>query len=191
MIRNSQTGMAETPEDVRELDRTLRHVRFRPRASFGAELMGRLRRGEQPSLPGQHRGSGRTWLGALAAGLAAAAAVLLVLPSGHVTVDRCCFDLDGGGTADDGALVVGERDGRVTRLLVYEDRDGSASLTPADIMRYERRGSPAPQHVPTTDQTRIQHCCEDLDGGGPADDGIVVFATPPDHVHTAAIYQLR
>jgi hypothetical protein len=190
MTHHSQPGHAETPEDLRDLDRILRQVRFHPRGSLGAELIGRLRRGEQPSL-GKPPGFVRTWLRPLVAGLVAMIAVLLLLPRGHVTVDRCCFDLDGGGTADDGALVVGERDGRLSRLLVYEDRDGTASLTPADIMRYDRRGSPAAVPLPTADQTRIQHCCEDLDGGGPADDGIIVFATPPDRVHTAAIYQLR
>jgi hypothetical protein len=179
----------EAPDELSQLDRTLRRVRFSPRSSLGAELAGRVRRGELPTAT-TGVGLGRWWPGPLLAGLVGLAAVLLLLPEGPVTVDRCCYDLDGGGIADDGAVVVGERDGPVSRLRLYEDRDGSASFTPGDIMRYDRRGT-VPEQPLTVTGTRIQHCCQDLDGGGPPDDGIFVVATPPDRVHTAAIYQLR
>jgi hypothetical protein len=35
----------------------------------------------------------------------------------------------------------------------------------------------------------IEHCCLDFDGGGPADDGLVVIGVPPDRVVMAAIYE--
>jgi hypothetical protein len=35
----------------------------------------------------------------------------------------------------------------------------------------------------------IEHCCLDFDGGGPADDGLVVLGVPPDRVVMAAIYE--
>jgi hypothetical protein len=117
--------------------------------------------------------------------------MVFLAPEPRVTIDKCCYDLDGGGTADDGALILAEPDGRVHRLSVYEDRDGSGSLTSADIMRFDRAGPPTPEHLIPAGPTRIRHCCQDLDGGGPADDGILVVATPPDRVHTAAIYELR
>jgi hypothetical protein len=39
--------------------------------------------------------------------------------------------------------------------------------------------------------TTIRHCCQDLDGGGAPDDGVVVSGWPPDRILTAAIYELR
>jgi hypothetical protein len=79
----------------------------------------------------------------------------------------------------------------VYQLSVYEDLDGSGSLTSADIVRFKRVGTPKPEQFIPEGLTRIRYCCQDLDGGGPADDGIFVVATPPDRVHTAAIYELR
>ena len=35
----------------------------------------------------------------------------------------------------------------------------------------------------------IEHCCLDFDGGGPADDGLLVIGVPPDRVVMAAIYE--
>jgi hypothetical protein len=175
---------------VSELEDLLRRVRFVPRGSFGAELVGRVRRGEQPTLESGHSPLRRFWPASLLAGLAILAVVLLA-PESRVTVDRCCYDLDGGGTADDGTLIVAQRDGRVYQLSVYEDLDGSGSLTSADLVRFKRVGIPQPEHFIPEGLTRIRYCCQDLDGGGPADDGILVIATPPDQVHTAAIYELR
>lgn len=178
------------PEELRQLHQSLQQVRFEPPESFGVELEGRLRRGEQPAFG--HPGRARILLPRpLLVGIAGLLALWMLVPEGPITVDRCCYDLDGGGIADDGALVVGERDGRVTRLSLYEDRDGSGSFTAPDILRYDRIGTPNPAQQPGLGQTTIDHCCQDLDGGGPADDGLVVRVTPPDRVHTAAIYQLR
>jgi hypothetical protein len=176
---------------VSELEDLLRRVRFVPRGSFGAELVGRMRRGEQPAIEPGHSALRRLWPASLVAGLAAILAVVLLAPESRVTVDRCCYDLDGGGTADDGALIVARRDGRVYQLSVYEDLDGSGSLTSADLVRFKRVGTPKPEQFIPQGLTRIRYCCQDLDGGGPADDGILVIATPPDRVHTAAIYELR
>jgi hypothetical protein len=179
------------PDALRKLDGLLRRIRFEPRASFEAELVGRVRRGEQPDLAPGYSALRRLWPVALVAGLAAISAIVLLPPERRVTIDRCCYDLDGGGTADDGAWIVAQRDGRVYRLSVYEDRDGSGSLTPADTVRFARVGTPTPEQLIPPGLTRIRHCCQDLDGGGPADDGILVVATPPDRVHNAAIYELR
>jgi hypothetical protein len=191
MLQNTGNRDPQPRRELRELDSLLRRVRFVPRGSFGAELLGRVRRGEQPTLEGGYSALWRLWPGSLLAGLAAILAVVLLAPESRVTVDRCCYDLDGGGTADDGTLVVARRDGRVYQLSVYEDLDGSGSLTSADLVRFKRVGTPRPEQFIPQGLTRIRHCCQDLDGGGPADDGILVIATPPDRVHTAAIYELR
>lgn len=123
--------------------------------------------------------------------MAVALLSLLLLSQGPVIIDRCCYDLDGRGDLDDGALVVADRDGRVHRLSVYEDRDRSGTLTPSDIVRLTRVGLPVREESIPAGLTTIRHCCQDFDGGGPADDGLLVVATPPDRVHTAAIYELR
>jgi hypothetical protein len=124
-------------------------------------------------------------------GLAAAAAIAFVLSEGPVTIDRCCFDLDGGGKPDDGVQVVAERDGKVYRLSIYEDRDRSGGHTSLDIIRLDRSGRPPREEAAPAGLTTIRHCCQDLDGGGAPDDGVVVSGWPPDRILTAAIYELR
>lgn len=179
----------QTPDHLKKLERLLRLARFNPRASFQAELLGRVRRGEKPA--GSRRASfspGR--MAAVLAGLAAVFGFILLQPGSQITVDRCCFDLDGGGTADDGARISGLQRGPF-HISVYEDRDGSGDLTAPDIVRFERTGTPELALLASPGIARIQHCCQDFDGEGPADDGIFVLVTPPDRVHTAAIYQLR
>jgi hypothetical protein len=121
--------------------------------------------------------------------LALAAGAALLRPPDRVTVDRCCYDLDGGGESDDGVVVRAERDAKVHQLRIYEDRDGSASFTAGDVVRLERRGSPAMHEVAATGLVTIEHCCLDFDGGGPADDGLVVLGVPPDRLVMAAIYE--
>jgi hypothetical protein len=179
----------QPPRDLDQLHNLLRRVRFKPRASLGAEVLGRVRRGESPARQAGTPKLHRVWPASLLA--SAIVAIVLLAPERKVTVDRCCYDLDGGGAADDGAWIVAHRDGKVHRLAVYEDRDGSRSLTPADTIRFERVGMPTAEQLISPPLTRIRHCCQDLDGGGPPDDALLVVVTPPDRVHDAAIYQLR
>ena len=188
-MRHDKLEHPRVPDDLRQLEGTLRQVRFEPRASFGVELEGRVRRGEQPVLGGPRIRV--LLLRPLLAALAGLFTLWVLAPEGRITIDLCCYDLDGGGVADDGARIIGERDGRVFRLSLYEDRDGSGSLTSSDIVRYDRKGTPVAEQRAAPGQNTINQCCHDLDGGGPADDGLVVLVTPPDRVHTAAIYQLR
>lgn len=179
----------DVPPDLEALDRALRGVAFEPRASLGPEIVGRLRRGEQ--VPGAAaRRSRRPALAALAAGLVMITASALALRTpGAVMVDRCCYDLDGGGDADDGVVVLAERDAKVHRLRIYEDLDGSGNFTSGDLIRLERGDSPAMHQAATDGLVTIEHCCLDFDGGGPADDGLVVIGVPPDRVVMAAIYE--
>jgi hypothetical protein len=180
---------ADTPPDLESVDRALRGVGFRPRASLGPELLGRLRRGErsQGAVPPRRR---RPALLAVAATLVLGVAVALAFqPVPSVTVDRCCYDLDGGSDADDGVIVVAQRDARVHRLRIYEDRDGSRGFTPGDLIRHERGGTPAMHEASAAGIVTIEHCCLDFDGGGPADDGLLVLGVPPDRVVMAAIYE--
>jgi hypothetical protein len=185
--------MKEMPDDLRELDRKLRSVRFGPRASFGPELLGRLRRGDQPSRSG--RGNLSRYLATAAVAVLTAGGALALATFGSligtqaVTVDRCCYDLDGGGEADDGVLILAERNARVQRLRVYEDLDGSRSYTPGDLVRLDRGAQPALHGLASQGIVTIERCCLDFDGGGPADDGLLVLGVPPDRVLMAAIYE--
>ena len=183
------TDPGRLPPDLEDLDLALRGVRFRPRASLGPEVAGRVRRGERPrgALPSRNRGPA---LAALAAALLLAAGAGLVLRGPRaVVVDRCCYDLDGGGEADDGVVVLAERDARVHRLRIYEDLDRSRSFTDGDVVRLERGDSPALHGASASGLVTTEHCCLDFDGGGPADDGLLVIGVPPDRVVMAAIYE--
>lgn len=185
--------MTDMPEDIRELDRKLRSLRFTPRASLGPEVVGRLQRGEQPSggRPQRFRRHLATAAVALlVAGIALALAILGPLAGAdRVTVDQCCYDLDGGGEADDGVLILAEPDAQVHRLRVYEDLDGSGSYTSADLVRLDRGRQPAVHGLAGKGTVTIDRCCLDFDGGGPEDDGLLVIGVPPDRVVMAAIYE--
>jgi hypothetical protein len=179
------------PPELEELDRKLRSVRFEPRASLGPELLGRLRRGERS------KGDVPSWrrppaLAALAASLLLTAGTVLTLRhQPDVVVDRCCYDLDGGGDDDDGVLVRAERDAKVHRLQLYEDRDRSRTFSPGDLVRLDRGADPAMQEVAAAALVTREHCCLDFDGGGPDDDALLVIGVPPDRVVMAAIYERR
>jgi len=184
--------MTEMPEDLRELDRKLRAMRFGPRSSFEPELLGRLRRSDRPR--GRPKGASRRHLVTAAVAVLAAGGALTLanpgfFPGSTVTIDRCCYDLDGGGEADDGVLIHAQRDDRVHRLRVYEDLDGSRSFTPADLVRLDRAGTPAVHGLAGEGIVTIERCCLDFDGGGPDDDGLLVMGVPPDRVLMAAIYE--
>lgn len=177
--------------ELRELDRRLREIAFAPRASLGPEILGRLRRGERPAgttAPPRRR---RVVALVAAALVAVTAGALLLRSPGSVTVDRCCYDLDGGGEADDGVVVLAERDAKVHQLRIYEDLDSSRTLTEGDLVRLQRGASPAMHRAATKGLVAIEHCCLDFDGGGPDDDGLVVIGVPPDRVVMAAIYERR
>lgn len=202
----------ELPASIRGLDESLRRVRFEPRASLGPEVFGRCRRGEQSKGAAQQRwrrpalwlSSGIAALSALAAaGLRAydqplpAAALRAdggsssTAPVPHeVRVDRCCFDLDGGGRADDGIAVImdGTQQAAIRRIDVYEDRDHSKSFTDADLVRFTRGprlivDSPLPANLRTR-----QFCCGDYDGDGTVDEGLLVVSRPPDRVVLVGLY---
>lgn len=184
--------MTGAPEDLRELDQKLRAIRFGPRASLEPELLGRVRRGDLP-VASPIRSTRRSLLAA-AAGLAAVSALAFarlgpLADPEAVTIDRCCYDLDGGREADDGVLVQAERDDRVHRLRVYEDRDRSGGYTAGDLVRLDRGGKPAMHGLAGEGLITIERCCLDFDGGGPEDDGLLVLGVPPDRVIMAAIYE--
>ena len=50
-----------------------------------------------------------------------------------VTVDRCCFDFDGGGPTDDGVLVVARRGEEVRRIAV---RNHGTRIREVDVTSY-------------------------------------------------------
>ena len=179
-----------TPRDERDLERQLERIRFEPRASLGPEILGRRERGEEPRRfpPAQRRILG--WAGAaVAAGLAVAAVGFAAERNrGEIRVDRCCQDLDGGGHADDGIVVVTRRGDVVRYLTIYEDLDGSGDFSPGDPVRFVRQGTPV--ITGSTEGTKTtEFCCLDYDGGGPDDDGLLVIARPPDRITMAAIYE--
>ena len=180
------------PPDLSALDRELGAVHFEPRASFGPELEGRAARGEGPAGP-EHPWRSFAVRAALAmVGSAAAAALLVGVTPTPSHVDLCCQDLDGGKDGNDGMVLSLDPRGRVTQLLLYEDRDGSRSRTEADVVRFVR-GSELELAAPAAaDSLRtLLRCCEDLDGGGIADDGVVVLSRSPDEVRFAALVEIH
>jgi hypothetical protein len=178
------------PDGIDDLDRRLRAIRFEPRASLGGEIAGRARRGESPLPPARPPSRRLIGAGVLAAGIALAMLLLpAVLRRPDVTVDRCCYDLDGGGTADDGVHIVARRDADVRQLLVYEDTDGSHTLSRADIVRLERGRTPALAAAGIHGLTTLERCCLDFDGGGRDDDGLLLLGVPPERVVMAAIFE--
>ncbi len=184
--------MSDTPDDLKELDRLLRGVRFEPRASLGAEVAGRWRHGERAVE--RPRFAPRQVLGLAAAALLLGLGLftfwmIALRPLRTVTVDRCCQDFDGGGVADDGLMVVSERGSKVRRLVLYEDRDGSRTFSSPDRVRFERRGAPVVQGSMLGDHRTTQFCCLDYDGGGPSDDALLIVGRPPDMITMAAIYE--
>ena len=189
--------MTDEPELLRlaELDRTLRGIAFAPRASLGPELLGRLRRGERskgaglaaasPSGPRQawHGGPGR-WR---------RARFLRCVPRGRSTVDRCCYDLDGGGDADDGVLILAERDAKVHQLTRLR---GSRPLAQLHRQRSRparpRATSPAMHEASLPrDSSPSSTAASTSTAAGPDDDGLLVIGVPPDRVVMAAIYERR
>jgi len=183
--RNGDPHLAET-------ERLLAGLRFSPRASLGPEIAGRARRGEPP------RGAGRPGRStALRSMQGIAAGLLLIGGAGIITwkaigppvlIDSCCKDLDGGGSADDG-FVLEARGRRVSRLRLYEDRDGSRTFSSADVVRFARGAVPALAGNRDARTRRI--CCADLDGEGPPDDGVLVMSEADESIVLAAIYEQR
>jgi hypothetical protein len=177
--------------DPRDLDALLGQIQFRPRASLEGEVAGRWARGDRPTPSPTPVTSKLIWLGLM---LLSVGAVLYLVQSEFGlaqvrTVDRCCEDFDGGGDRDDGMLVRSRRGSDVQRLAIYEDLDGSRSYTAGDVLRFDRSGRPTLQQPFTAGMRTFELCCRDYDGGGPADDAVVIMALPPDRIAMAAIYE--
>jgi len=174
------------------VDRLLRSIRFSPRESFGPELWGALPRGG--SL--RHGTDPSPWLivALVAATISIGAAIAgfwhTVIPNFRVsTVDRCCFDLDGGGEADDGIAVATRAGETVRRLTIYEDLDHSGSFTPADRVRYTRGREPIVTPIASAGLSVRKLCCLDYDGGGISDDGLLIVGRAPDLIAAAGIFE--
>ena len=177
--------------DPRDLDALLGQIQFRPRASLEGEVAGRWARGDRPTPNPTPVTSKLIWLGLM---LLLLGAVLYLVQSEFGltqvrTVDRCCEDFDGGGDRDDGMLVMSRRGSDVQRLAIYEDLDGSRSYSAGDVLRFDRSGRPSLQQPFTAGMRTFELCCRDYDGGGPADDAVVIMALPPDRIAMAAIYE--
>jgi hypothetical protein len=158
-------------------------------------------------LDGRHRAAR---LAAAGIGLAAALAAVLVgirsvgqpgAVKGEAKLqDLCCWDLDGGGPGDDGIVTVTLSGQQVVGVTVYEDRNGSGSLTEEDPIRFAAApGSPsgAGNAGVSTDSGSLQDaaplelrdvCCADYDRGGPADDGVMTVSRA-DVVVQVALYE--
>jgi len=182
----------EIPDPLKDLDASLRGVRFQPRASLLPEVQGRLRRGESSEGVAPLRFD---WLAlrAIAAVLVAGVGVALWVGQRNrgITMDHCCYDLDGGGSTDDGVLVVTRGGQAVRRIAVYEDRDSSRSLTAGDVVRFDRGSELTVGDTTVPGMVTTRHCCLDYDGGGPDDDGLLVMGVPPDQVMMVALYEVR
>jgi hypothetical protein len=182
---------ADLPPDLSDLDRALGGVRFEARASLGPEIEGRVRRGEGIADRARRLRFLRTAWGMAALALGAVLVAGVLLAQRPVTIDRCCFDLDGGGPADDGVTLVADRDAKVHHLRLYEDHDHSGAFSSGDVIRLDRGELPSILAGARARVVTTEHCCLDFDGGGPRDDGLLVMSVPPDRVVMAAIYERR
>ncbi|HKT61069.1 MAG TPA: hypothetical protein VJQ46_13545 [Gemmatimonadales bacterium] len=182
----------ELPPELQDLDRALRGVRFEPRPSLGPEIEGRVRRGEGGDDDrARHQRFLRAVWGLTASAVIAVLAGSAWLSHRPVEIDRCCFDLDGGGAADDGVTLLAERDAKVHHLRLYEDHDHSGTFSPGDLVRLERGDQPSIRANSSSGLVTTEHCCLDFDGGGHRDDVLLVVGVPPDRVVMAAIYERR
>jgi hypothetical protein len=173
-----------------DLERALAGLRFRPRASLGPEIVGRVRRGEVA------KGGLRPRRGPLLRRLLGVAALLLAVPAAvlawrglavpEVRADHCCSNLDGGADANDG-YVVRARGGRIEQLMLYEDLDGDGRYSPADRVRLSRGASPLVSADSVQGSVRV--CCVDLDGEGAPDDGLLVLNGTGERVVLAGIFE--
>lgn len=192
----------DLPAPLRDLDAELRQLRFEPRASLGPEIEGRWRAGERPPPPiGVVRGTLATLrrrpdlqrlvgVAATLAILTAFAARGLLGPAARAAVvDRCCVNLDGQTDADDGLVVETVGGDQVRRLFVYEDRDGDGRYSAGDQISFDRTGAPVLAPSAADGLTAQRFCCVDYDGGGPADDGLLVVNRPGGGIVLAAIYE--
>ncbi|HEX5386521.1 MAG TPA: hypothetical protein VFW66_07490 [Gemmatimonadales bacterium] len=208
------------PDDARELDRLLGSLRFHARESIEPELAGQASAEHAPPADADHArhahasratraGTGSMRLprrvGAALGHpgrrtIVCAAAACAVVAAGWigwraavatVTVDWCCGDLDGGGSVDDGVVVVARKDESIRRLAVYEDRDRSHTFSKPDVVRFERGAALTVARALPSRSVTLRHCCADYDGAGPADDGIVVVGVPPDRVLLVGLYDQR
>ncbi|MFN2433610.1 MAG: hypothetical protein ABR599_12495 [Gemmatimonadota bacterium] len=110
--------------------------------------------------------------------------------------DRCCWDLDGGGPGDDGIAAVTLPGQRVVGLTLYEDTNGSRSLSASDRVRFgileamlatvRAAGGRA---APGASTIVRDFCCHDYDGGGPADDGVLTVNRPGEVVDHVVLYE--
>jgi hypothetical protein len=195
-------------DELARLHRLLAATRFTPRASLEPEIYARARRGEGRA-PDPPRGAASRLAWGARAGAAAGAAGLLAVAAWLALfgarlpfrggadaagrrLDRCCFDLDGAGRADDGLLIRVRPGGRIATVLVYEDADRSRSFTPGDPVRLApgAPGAPAAPAGPLElGLLAIDRCCWDFDAGGRNDDGVIVLSGPPDRVLAAALYE--
>jgi hypothetical protein len=114
-------------------------------------------------------------------------------------VDRCCWDLDGGGTPDDGVLALALPGQRVVALTVYEDGNRSRGLSSADVIRFglrvasrpeERTGGAGPDASGVALPPAVRDvCCADYDGGGRRDDGILTIYGEIDDLERVVLYE--
>jgi hypothetical protein len=192
--RGRDDSPSVTPPELVAIEERLRAMVFEPRASLGPEVVGRIARGDEPKVwaPPPPQWPKLAVAGILilvgAAGLAAYA--IRGLPGKFVTIDRCCWDLDGGGAPDDGVVITAAPGGVVVHLVVYEDRDGSRSFTPGDVTRLDRGANAAIGSAGLGAVVTGRICCFDLDGQGPADDGLLVLGHPPDQIVLAGLYEV-
>ena len=188
----SRRGSEDPAGRLGEVDRLLRAIRFSPRESLGPEIWGSAGRGAaRPAEP-----LFRPRLAMAAAGLALVTGLGVFVfwrTALHglrlSTIDHCCSDLDGGGAADDGVLVTTRGGESVRVLTIYEDRDRSGSYSGGDSIRFARHGGPTLAPTGAGGLSVSRFCCQDYDGGGRADDGLLIVGTAPDHIALAAIYE--
>jgi hypothetical protein len=184
--RSSRTGGPRGADP----ERLLAGLRFAPRASLGPEIAGRVRRGEvaRGVLPPQRARVARWLVAAALLGVAVPAGLVAYrrLAGPVVRVDQCCRNLDGGRDADDGYLVHA-RGRRIERLVLYQDLDGDRRYSATDRVLLVR--GPHPSIVDDSVAGSVRICCVDLDGEGPADDGLLVLNSTGERVVLAGIFE--